>query len=384
MTRFPLLFLFSALFSFALLGLVKAHMELKYPAPRLSQYAGIWDYTQIDYDMNAPLNMKGNQLCQGKPAMQATATFNAGQSFTAEIVGAAPHGGGHCQFALSYDNGANWVVIADALRTCPLAGNYPVTIPATAPASDKVVFAWTWINAVGNREYYMNCADIIIRNPAGSGGSITGKKLLIANQPGYPTVPEFMGNLETGMDLINARPTITVRASGSTSSTPTPSAPTPSAPTPSTPAPSTRAPSPATQAPTPRPATTAPTPTTPTATQAPSGGSGSCKCGWAAYCGADSCGVIGANSACKCDSNSQCMGSPFYQCRKPGSGGAPVAIDNPVPTNSPQPVPTPGVQCKCLWSAYCGADTCGIQGTNSACQCGNGKTCTGGPYFQCR
>jgi len=363
-------------------------MEMKYPAPRLSEYAGIWDYTQIDYDMNAPLNMKGNKLCQGKPAMQPTATFNAGQSFTVQIVGSAPHGGGHCQFALSYDGGNTWVVIADALRTCPLGGNYAVTIPSTAPASDKVAFAWTWVNAVGNREYYMNCADIIIKNAAGSGGYVTGKKLLIVNQPGYPTVGEFMGNTETGLDLFNARPTITVRASGTTSPSPTPAttpSPTPS-PTPSTTPKPSSTPSP-TQAPTPAP-TPAQTPTqtpTPTpSTPAPTPSSGNCKCLWASYCGADSCGVIGTGSACQCDSNSICMDAPFYQCRRPGSGGAPVSITNPPPTNTPTPTPTPGATCKCLWAGYCGADTCGIQGTGSACSCSSGKTCMGGPYFQCR
>jgi hypothetical protein len=370
---------------FLFVSLCMCHMELKFPAPRLSQYAGIWDYTQIDYNMNAPLNMHGNLLCQGKTAMTPTATFTAGQTFTAEIVGSAPHGGGHCQFALTYDNGKTWVVIQDNFRTCPLAGIYPVTIPATAPASNNVALAWTWINAVGNREYYMNCADIIIKNPTAS-NTLTGKKLLVVNLPGTPTVPEFLGNLETGMDLLNARPTITVTVAGGSQppSTPTPT-PTPT-PT-STPTP--------TAAPTASPTAT-PTPTpTPTPT-APSTPGTNCQCAWAAYCGADTCGVTGAQSACQCKSGSVCLGGPSYQCRSPGVGGAPVSIPvttppsttapptTPPPTTSPPSPPSGGTNCKCLWASYCGADSCGVTGTGSACQCPSGTTCQGGPYFQCR
>jgi hypothetical protein len=347
------------LYLFLFISLCMCHMELKFPAPRFSEYAGIWDYTQIDYNMNAPLNMHGNVLCQGKPAMTPTATFTAGQTFTAQIVGSAPHGGGHCQFALSYDNGKTWVVIQDHFRTCPLAGNYPVTIPSTAPASDKVALAWTWINAVGNREYYMNCADIIIKNPTAS-TTLTGKQLLVVNQPNTPTVPEFLGNLETGIPLLNARPTITVTVSGGSS----PSDPT----TPDDP-PTT----------TPTTSTGPSTPTTPVASTGTNSGGTNCQCAWAAYCGADTCGVTGAQSACQCKSGSVCLGTPSYQCRSPGVGGAPV----PIPVTPPSTTP-PSTNCKCPWASYCGADSCGITGTGSACQCSSGTICRGAPNFQCR
>lgn len=63
---------------------------------------------------------------------------------------------------------------------------WPVLIPANAPSCERCTFAWSWINAIGNRELYMNCADVRI---IGSGsGSITGTPMLIANMPGYPTL----------------------------------------------------------------------------------------------------------------------------------------------------------------------------------------------------
>lgn len=57
-------------------------------------------------------------------------------------------------------------------------------LPANLPSCEKCTFAWTWINAVGNREYYMNCADVKIIGT--QQGNIAGKSLYVANLPGYP------------------------------------------------------------------------------------------------------------------------------------------------------------------------------------------------------
>lgn len=43
------------------------------------------------------------------------------------------------------------------------------------------------MNAIGNREYYMNCADIRIIGNRGP-GQIKGTPLKIANMPGYPVI----------------------------------------------------------------------------------------------------------------------------------------------------------------------------------------------------
>ncbi|CAO3564650.1 unnamed protein product [Mortierella alpina] len=67
----------------------------------------------------------------------------------------------------------------------------PVTIPAGAP-SGKATFQWIWNNAIGNREMYSNCADIIIKGKAG--GSISGVAPLFANYgPSSVLIPEFGG-----------------------------------------------------------------------------------------------------------------------------------------------------------------------------------------------
>jgi len=73
-----------------------------------------------------------------------------------------------------------------------------VLLPANVPNCDSCIFAWSWINAIGNRELYMNCADIAIRG--GSGHSITGAGLLIANVGGHEIVqpPSNVGGGPTG------------------------------------------------------------------------------------------------------------------------------------------------------------------------------------------
>ncbi|ORX65410.1 hypothetical protein DL89DRAFT_270951, partial [Linderina pennispora] len=123
-------------------------------------------------------------------------TWVAGQDVTVQFEqhGSA-HGGGHCEFSLSYDGGTNFVVIHQVMGHCFYDSsnreirNYTFTLPT------RCIFSWTWVNAIGNREFYQNCADIAI---TGESPSLSGKAMTILNYPGYPTVPEFMGNFNTG------------------------------------------------------------------------------------------------------------------------------------------------------------------------------------------
>lgn len=64
---------------------------------------------------------------------------------------------------------------------------WPVQLPPNLPSCNRCTFAWTWINAIGNREFYMNCADIRIMG-GNRGRGIVGKKLIVANLPGYPVI----------------------------------------------------------------------------------------------------------------------------------------------------------------------------------------------------
>jgi len=160
------------------LALVEAHMRLRLPAP----------FTSPE-DKPGPLLPDGSNFpCQtnGGP-FQGTATkMDKGSKQQLGFTGSAVHGGGSCQVSITYDENptaqSSFKVIHSIQGGCP-ARNTPGNLPdnADAPAPDtyeftipedipsgKATLAWTWVNKVGNREFYMACAPIEI---GGSGGS---------------------------------------------------------------------------------------------------------------------------------------------------------------------------------------------------------------------
>ncbi|KAF8930210.1 hypothetical protein EDD21DRAFT_443698 [Dissophora ornata] len=82
------------------------------------------------------------------------------------------HGGGACEFSLSYDGGKTWKVIGQYTKTCPdIYYEWPVMIPKNVPSctdSTKCLFAFSW-TAYSTDQFYHHCANVIIR------GSKTGK-----------------------------------------------------------------------------------------------------------------------------------------------------------------------------------------------------------------
>ncbi|KAK9723020.1 hypothetical protein K7432_002229 [Basidiobolus ranarum] len=199
----------------ALSTLVAAHMEMTNPAPRESKFNPNYKDGQIDYDMTSPLDSHWTYPCRGYGPGPSVATYQAGGSVGVDLDGGADHNGGHCQFSLSVDGGKTFVVMKTVMGDCMVsARHYDVPIPKNAP-NGKVTFAWSWINKTGNREYYMNCADITIQG--GSGKCISGPKKLVADLPGYPTIPEFTNGGYDGSDLMAKRPIITSCSNGSTS-----------------------------------------------------------------------------------------------------------------------------------------------------------------------
>ncbi|KAJ2845582.1 hypothetical protein IWW36_004722 [Coemansia brasiliensis] len=224
--------LFKSVFVLLSAGLVSAHVSLISPCVRYTPYCNkcpeLPPGQSLDNNINAPIGTHestSQPLCKyTTPYATPAVTWKAGSTVEVNFrEHAAVHGGGHCQFALSYDGGKTFVVIHDELRYCFTGGpstsntaaqlSYSIPLPEDLPSGDRVVFAWAWNNNQGNREFYMNCADVAIE---GSGTSFTGPKMLVANYgPDSPFIPEFNGNYETGIDLFNSRPMITVSGSGS-------------------------------------------------------------------------------------------------------------------------------------------------------------------------
>ncbi|KAI0233676.1 hypothetical protein L0F63_002243 [Massospora cicadina] len=163
-------------------------MALTTPAPRRSKYHPGYSGKNIDYDLTSPLGGKRKFPCRGEPAGPIYKTYKAGSNIDVHIAGSAKHEGGHCQFSMSYDE-VEFVALKTVMGDCIITSvDYKVQIPKDAP-NGNVTFAWTWFNKMGNREMYMNCVDINITGGCDD-GFIRGKKMVVANWPGYPTFPE--------------------------------------------------------------------------------------------------------------------------------------------------------------------------------------------------
>jgi hypothetical protein len=171
----------------------------------------------------APLNTPGYRYpCKGFPKGPSTATYS-GTSIRVSLEGSATHMGGHCQFGITYDQ-SNFLVLKTIYRTCLLSSlSYQFDLPFNIPNGDVTIF-WSWINRIGGREYYMECADITVNNNNFNRNvPLTGLELLVVNLPGYRIVPEFpQFGPNDGTNLLNQRRSLTIYANGGGSPGPVP------------------------------------------------------------------------------------------------------------------------------------------------------------------
>ena len=138
---------------------------------------------------NSPLAADGSNFpCKATSNSGGTVTTMAiGSQQQLVFQGEAVHGGGSCQVSLTTDNPATknskWMVIHSIVGGCPArdaAGNIGGDNDAHAMDPDKYNYtipqgitpgtytlAWTWFNKIGNREMYMNCANVKITGGSG-------------------------------------------------------------------------------------------------------------------------------------------------------------------------------------------------------------------------
>ncbi|KAJ1993721.1 hypothetical protein H4R33_000576 [Dimargaris cristalligena] len=194
----------TALILGALITSVAGHGFIESPCVRGSTVASC-KYPNPDTGyITAPIGAAGEKkfpLCHYTEAYaKPVATFKAGSSVSVKFSStAAGHNGGHCQFSLSYDNGKTFIAIHTIMGDCDVVGTtMSVPIPSDAPSAAMAIFAWTWVNKSGNREFYMNCADVKIDGKAG--GKLSGPKIVIANYPGGVTIGEFLSGTNDGSE----------------------------------------------------------------------------------------------------------------------------------------------------------------------------------------
>lgn len=180
----------------SLFSVCNGHIFMQSPPSRRNLYSDYYvSNNLVNYNLRSPLNAPPDYFtfpCKGFPVGPSTYTFYDNQ-ISLSLEGTATHGGGHCQFGVSYDN-QNFVVLKTVLDTCLLDSmSYTFDLPNTAPDGKLIVF-WSWINRIGNREYYMECADVNVIANNISQGQLSGKDLFIANLPGYRFIDEWSEN----------------------------------------------------------------------------------------------------------------------------------------------------------------------------------------------
>jgi len=174
-----------------------AHMRMDHPKP--------YGFDTLNSSPLEPADFP----CKQRPGVYDVTQmnqWNAGETQTVSFLGSAVHGGGSCQFSITTDQqpseSSQWKVIHSVVGGCPsnVTGNlqenpdgtqaatFPVTMPDNIP-DGQYTFAWTWLNKVGNREFYMNCAPIQV-------GSGTGKASTASASAALSSLPDmFVANL---------------------------------------------------------------------------------------------------------------------------------------------------------------------------------------------
>ena len=188
---------------------IKAHIFMQFPLSRKSKYSEYYVNNKlVDYNLMAPLNTNGYIFpCKGFSKGPPTQTYYS-NTIKVTLEGSATHGGGHCQFGITYNN-HDFLVLKTIIHSCLIDSmSYDFQLPDNTPDGHVTIF-WSWVNAIGNREYYMECADVLVSNNAiWNGEPLTGKELIIANIDGHPIIPEFpYKGMYDGQELfLNAQP----------------------------------------------------------------------------------------------------------------------------------------------------------------------------------
>ncbi|KAG0200273.1 hypothetical protein BGX28_006638 [Mortierella sp. GBA30] len=163
-----------ALFSF--LSTTSAHMAMSNPPGQ----AGPWSKNP-ESNVHAWIGYEGKTFPCGGYKKGPVTTYKAGETIPVRFwnfnikdstkfpppkgLAQSRHGGGSCEFSLSYDGGHTWHVIGQYTKTCPdIYYEWPVMIPKNVPSctdSDKCLFSFSW-TAYAVPQFYHHCANVII------------------------------------------------------------------------------------------------------------------------------------------------------------------------------------------------------------------------------
>ncbi|KAG0045662.1 hypothetical protein BGZ83_009109 [Gryganskiella cystojenkinii] len=162
---------------FSLLTPTSAHMAISNPPAQ----AGPWSKNPSGA-VHAWIGYQGKKYPCGGYKKGPVTTYKAGQIIPVRFwnfeikdykkfpppngLTQSRHGGGACEFSLSYDGGKTWRVIGQYTKTCPdIYYEWPVQIPHNVPScsdSNKCLFSFSW-TAWSTEQFYHHCANVIIK-----------------------------------------------------------------------------------------------------------------------------------------------------------------------------------------------------------------------------
>ncbi|KAG0055025.1 hypothetical protein BGZ83_009795 [Gryganskiella cystojenkinii] len=171
----------------AFMSVTSAHMAMSNPPGQ----AGPWSNDPTN-DLHAWIGYNGKTFPCGGYKKGPVTKYTAGETVNVRFwnfevkdykkfpppkgLTQSRHGGGACEFSLSYDAGKTWHVIGQYTKTCPdLYYEWPVQIPKNVPActdSNKCLFSFSW-TAYSTDQFYHHCANIEI-----AASKDTAKKIL--------------------------------------------------------------------------------------------------------------------------------------------------------------------------------------------------------------
>ncbi|KAG0270433.1 hypothetical protein DFQ27_006645 [Actinomortierella ambigua] len=171
------------------------HIAISYPRAQ----GGPWT-SQHAKGVHAWIGFQGKKYPCGGYAKGPVTQLKAGQKLEVEFwtygrgswetfppkAGAQQgrHGGGACEFSLSYDGGQTWNVIGQYTKTCPdIFYKWPVMIPKNVPSctdSNKCLFAWSWVAYLTN-QFYHHCANVEIQGSTAANAALPPLKMTIVD-----------------------------------------------------------------------------------------------------------------------------------------------------------------------------------------------------------
>ncbi|KAL2255676.1 hypothetical protein VTK26DRAFT_2903 [Humicola hyalothermophila] len=209
--------------------------------------------TPTPYNLNTAPLLQVNPLsgdhypfpCHNHYSFAERTAVEAGGATLVNFTGGAQHGGGSCQFSITYDepvDGGSWNKSAKFKTIYTIIGGCPAeftdetrNLPPAAKDSHMredgkhcgndngvdcirqfmipipkflkngpATFAWTWFNKIGNREMYMNCAPITITGGTGDQAQIDElPDIFVANYHNDPDLPTCITGTSADKVVLN-------------------------------------------------------------------------------------------------------------------------------------------------------------------------------------